>query len=278
MVLTTPEKWQEAIWSAYSFIFWHQSKFSVKIVVDGVPPVDLLTVVAKVLPGAKIESTHAYRNSEKNHKATQEFTERFKYGAKLGLILSLTQEKNIIYSDSDILFFSTSADILNWCSSDRKNSFYVRDPGSDYLAKKIRPIFQAIGADIPESFNSGFFLAPKGSFQKDFVEDTLRASRVSTNGVPFSGTMDGSAYDLGWEYFTEQWIVAAALNQSGGEALPELLFHHSNNGMKALSKDTVDYDQICMRHFYGTVRHRLYTNGMPIALRRMKLRSKKAFS
>ncbi|WP_299938742.1 hypothetical protein [uncultured Pelagimonas sp.] len=272
LVLTTPDKIHEALWTAYSFLFWQGADFALEIVVDGPVSAEMAKTAQHVFPGCTTEDGRKYRETDFGYKSINTFVRDFKYGAKLGLILSKTANRNVIYCDSDILFFSRSADITSWvsCEQPRPPRFVV-DRSSDYLAAPMRKKYRAEGADIPTGFNSGFFLTEKGSFSLPFIDNLLEKSRLLNDGKPVTGHWDGAAYHIGWEYFTEQWIMGASFARARGQPLPEEAFFHSNAGMNPFQKDPTDYSKICMRHFFGNVRHRLYTNGMPSAKKRMRL-------
>jgi len=126
-----------------------------------------------------------------------------------------------------------------------------------------------LGNRIPPEFNSGFFMFPRRTMDLHVLDAALGEVRTLENGTPVEGNHDGLLYVEGWDYYAEQSLVGLSAMLAAAEMLPPEFFLRSNTGMFVLEPDRVPYTEI-VRHFYGTVRHRLYTSGMPHVLRNMR--------
>lgn len=270
LVITTPSKIWDALWTAYTFLYHHAETIDLVIVVDGPVTAFAVSLVSRQFPGARVVGREEIGRALPSRSSLKDFFFHSRFGAKLCAISLFSRDKPLIYSDSDILFFRRSPDIVDWLNGQQRHLMYVcanvgggqPDSSTEFsgLAKEI----------VPRNFNSGFFACPRCFFNDEFLEEALLRSRRHVGGKPVEGAFEGRMYFSGWDYFTDQSVIGSGAGMGMSRQLPLNDFCHSNNGSSIFSRDPTDYSKIVMRHYFGIVRHRLYMDGMPYALAQME--------
>ena len=179
----------------------------------------------------------------------------------------------MVYFDSDILFFNASDAVSEFAESEgdrilnhvveRKAGHVSKGPMFEYL--------KGIGLDVPNGFNSGFLTLPANALEVPFLEACLSGARRLEAGEPVSGRLDGALMISGWDYHASQTLIGAiAAASHRAHQLEHEKYVHTSTDINPFGRDLTPYDEIVLRHFFGNVRHRMYMNGMPAAIRRIK--------
>lgn len=271
VVLGTPDRVPETIWATYTFLHWHPIKLRLVLAFDGAISDRSAGHIRSVLPHAEILDATSLAHAGDQWPSLSTFCAKHKYGRKLALLSKLNQDHSIIYLDSDIVFFRTSNRLVAAVQSGAIAKTHITvAPGTGYVTRgPLVDFIQAQNIGIPPGYNSGFFLAPKGVFDLGWLDHVLANTRSFVSGQPFSGSKGALLYMEGWDFFTEQSLTGASLVRGEYVILPFDTFVNTNDGMVVFRPDPTDYSNIVMRHYFGTVRHRMYMAGLPIAYQRM---------
>jgi hypothetical protein len=176
-----------------------------------------------------------------------EFWENNIFGRKLGLVLMESSREDILFSDPDILCFQSPSDLLTHLDATPSVPAYNRETvGTSYCAPKVSDLMATRGIRPLIGFNSGLMYIPKNYLDWELCRDCL-AQYPGGRG----------------HHFIEQGTFQALLSYAGAAPLSEVKYMLSCAGMYFWQKD-IDYDSIIMRHFFGVVRHKMYTKGMPL--------------
>ncbi len=269
VVLGVPDRALESIWSAYTFCFWHGCPKEIEFAFDGdISDLDCEKIESK-FPHAIISNACKYQFDGNKFPTLASFTSDFKFGRKLSLLINSTLNINTIYIDNDILFFKEDELLSKIVRDGSVDPWFVVSPDSTWItAGPLQEIAMTEGSPIVPGFNSGMMILPQGFLRIEEVEDLLSSCRLfEKNGQPFNGTQGSLSYSYGFEYFTEQSLFGLLIARSKSKQLSVSKYIHSNSGMNPLEIDKTEYSSIVMRHFFGTVRHRMYVDGMPAARR-----------
>lgn len=273
LIATTPKHFLNALWTAYSFLYWNSTKVELTISIDGFLSEDDVGKVLQIFPNCTILNGSDLISELRNHPSIFSFCSSSRFGRKFAGIATINQKSNIIYCDDDILFFSQSDQIRNWAEGiSERSPLYVVDSGSAWNAKgdTIYEEATVLGFPIDAGFNAGFFLAPKKFFDLELCDQIFSSNRQYENGAPVEGHYNSRLYKDGWDYAAEQSLTGYLYARSGGSQLSPELFLHSLDGLSFFSKDKAPYEDISLRHYVGPVRHRMYLNGMPFLLKKFK--------
>ncbi len=248
VVLTTPETMPDAMWTAWSWYrFLRKKGFALELAVDGDVSQQDSNVAARLFPGIAVYSTQSICQQlcEKN-PALRTFLQGYPTGRKLALILALSGQSPMLYSDSDVLAFNPPEEFLQCV--DRNVPCYFMEEIDGTRDALIVERAHALGLDCLPKFNSGFLYIPQGTLSAILAGKLLAAWRPPANS-----------------WYSEQTLLSVLLRNSNAEALPPSRYVISTRRQFYWEKD-VDYKEIVARHFTGTVRHVMYRYGMPILL------------
>lgn len=265
LVLGTPDRVPEAIWAAYTFLFWHPLPLRLVLAFDGPIAARSAAHIHGALPRAEIIDARPVAASMNSATALGQFCMSHTFGRKLAILNALNQQSGVIYIDSDILFYGRSETVMTEARSGTiaRPKITLTAGGGYTTVGRVVDIAGARGITIPAGYNSGFFLAPRHALDAAWLDDILSQARGDDAGA------SQPAHAGTWDFFTEQSIVGASLARLPHDVLPTDTFVNSNDGMIVFWVDGTRYDTIVMRHFFSNVRHHLYLAGMPIAYRRM---------
>lgn len=273
LISTTSSSYLNAIWTAYSLLFHIKTDIRLQFSVDGELTDQIRHRLISMFPRAEVVEARQHVKALERFRNIHAFGTDFKFGRKFCAVCNANQMSDIIYSDDDILFFKSSDLLASWISSRERETLYVTDREGSWISKgdPIYELAQAENRSIPKSFNSGFFLMPKATLGLALADCVLGQVRLWDKGMPAEGVFNTRLYMKGWEYFTEQSLNGFLLSENAKVALPENEYLHSMSGLSPFRQDTVNYEEVVMRHFTGPVRHRMYMNGMSAALQQMGL-------
>jgi hypothetical protein len=251
VVLTTPDTFGDAMWAAWSWYRFLQGRgFELQLVVDG--EADQFTGAVRLFPGISVYSAQslcAYVCEREPRLET--FILRYPMGRKLALMLALSHQHPVLYSDHDVLAFHPPAELLSCI--ERGVSCYFMEDVDGTRDPQVLERARVLGLDYIPSFNSGFLYLPEGSLSMTMAAKLL----------------------AGWQppvksWFAEQTTLSVMLRGVNAQALPPDRYVISARRQFYWEKD-VDYEAIVARHFTGTVRHVMYRYGLPTLLRQSRL-------
>lgn len=247
-VLTTPETFDDALWTAWSWYrFLCDEGYSLHIAVDGIVSDSSRRVASRLFPGIHIDSAQwACDYVRARMPGVQRFFDSHPTGRKLALILALSDREPLIYSDFDVLAFRKPGELLASIGHNIPCYFSEEVDGSRDL--QIVKRGQELGLNYIPKFNGGFLYIPKGA-----LPIQLAAQILATWRAP------------GESWFVEQTVLSFMLRQLHVEPLPPSRYVISIRRQFYWEED-VDYSSIVARHFTTPVRHVMYRYGMPIVL------------
>jgi hypothetical protein len=248
VVLCIPETLQDAMWAAWSWYrFLHNQRFELRILIDGGIPEPGAAVARELFPGIRILGVEAAVSSLLvSSPALAAFFRAHPLGKKLALILALSQEYSILYSDHDVLAFNPPVELL--ANIDAGLPCFMEEEHEGNLDAALLERCSALGLRHFNKFNSGLLFVPRGALNPQLAEEIL---------------LTGRRISASW--FTEQTVLNVLLRRANAISLPRGKYVISTRRQFYFEED-VDYRKIVARHFTGTVRHVMYKFGMPILL------------
>jgi hypothetical protein len=150
----------------------------------------------------------------------------------------LTKSDRFLLIDSDLLFFDTPSEILNWVDQTDDDRWFFNADVAD--ASTITPdeAISLIGSGLWSRVNSGLCLLTKTGFNLDLCERALKESSI------FSGNV--------WR--VEQTLFALCATAHGRGGLLPSRYEVSLEAMRQPSA-------VC-RHYVGAVRDHFYSEGI----------------
>jgi hypothetical protein len=252
VVLATSGQMVDALWSAWSWYrFLRDENVELRIAVDGAISKAQAAAVTRLFPGIVMESTDsACRHICAMAPEIKTFLYDYPTGRKLALLLALSGQGPVLYSDYDVLAFRTPHELLECIR--RNAACYFAEESDGTRDQAVVEIGQSLGLEYIQRFNSGFMYIPQ-----DALPIHLAVAILATWRPP------------GTSWYAEQTVLSFIMRKAHAEALPQSRYVISNQRQFYWEKD-VDYQAIAARHFTGTVRHVLYKYGMPIVLEQSK--------
>jgi hypothetical protein len=252
VVLTAPETLSDALWAAWSWYrYLRHADCKLEIAVDGVVSAAQSAAAAQMFPGLAIyPAESACRYVYEREPALEIFFHGHPTGRKLALILALSDQGPVLYSDHDVLAFSPPHELLECIRRNVACYFPEEADGTSDPSIVERAI--GLGLDYIPGFNSGLLYIPGGALPMKKAAEIL-----ATWSPP------------GDSWFTEQTVLSVMLRDVNAEALPSNRYVISTCRQFYWERD-VDYKTIAARHFTGPVRHVMYRYGMPAVLERSR--------
>ena len=248
VVLTTPNDLKDAMWAAWSWYrYLRFHGFELQVAVDGKVTDAEVTAARRLFPGVSISAASSVCPyvCEREPKLAQ-FLYHHPMGRKLALLLALSDQRPVLYSDQDVLAFNPPDELISCIERDVPCHFMEEVDGTRDAPTVERA--DALGLEYIFKFNSGFLYIPKGALPMDLAARLLETWRPS-----------------GPSWYAEQTVLSVMLRYVNAEALPGNRYVISNRRQFYWEQD-VDYKTIAARHFTGTVRHVMYRYGMPAIL------------
>jgi hypothetical protein len=252
VVLTTPETFNDALWTAWSWYrYLRNENCKLEIAVDGVVSTDQSAAAAQLFPGVAIYPAElACRYVCEREPALETFIYGHPTGRKLALILALCDQGPFIYSDHDVLAFNPPHELYAYINGNVACYFPeevdgARDPVVVARAKDL-------GLDFIPKFNCGFMYVPGGVLPMKDAADLLATWRPPADS-----------------WFSEQTVLSVMMRDVNAVALPSDRYVISVCRQFYWERD-VDYKTIAARHFTGPIRHVMFGIGMPWVLRQSR--------
>ncbi|MGD1062625.1 MAG: hypothetical protein ABR860_05125 [Terracidiphilus sp.] len=252
VVLTTPDTLDDALWTAWSWYrYLRQVDCELEIAVDGVVSAAQSAAAAELFPGIAIYPAESACNYVcQREPALETFLYGHPTGRKLALILALSDQGPLLYSDYDVLAFNPPRELL--ASIERNAACYFAEETDGTRDPIIVERAKSLGMDYIPNFNSGFLYIPRGALPMHAAAEILATWRPP-----------------GGSWFADQSVLSVMLRDVNAEALPPDRYVISICRQFYWERD-VDYRTIAARHFTGTVRHVMYGKGMPLILRQSR--------
>lgn len=249
VVLTTPETLSDALWAAWSWYrYLRDENVELHIAVDGMISAPESAAASQLFPGIAIDSAEsACRYVCEREPALETFFYGHPTGRKLALILALSDQGPLLYSDSDVLAFNPPCELL--ASIERNAACYFAEETDGTRDQLIVERAKSLGMDYMPKFNSGFLYIPRGVLPMHAAAEILATWRPP-----------------GGSWFADQTVLSVMLRDVNAEALPPDRYVISICRQFYFETD-VDYSAITARHFTGPVRHVMYKFGMTAILR-----------
>ena len=252
VVLTTASALNDAMWAAWSWYrYLRPHGFELQIAVDGEIPAAEEQAAQRLFPGITlyaVQSVYPYVCERQASLAT--FLHQHPMGRKLGLMLALSDQGAVLYSDSDVLALNPPVDLLTCV--DKNVPCYFMEELDGTRDPRIVERSKSLGLEYIPRFNAGCLFIPKGALSIDLAAQLLAEWRPPADS-----------------WFTEQTVMSILMRRANAQALPEDRYVISARRQFYWETD-VDYKTIAARHFTGTVRHVMYGRGMPWVLRQSR--------
>jgi hypothetical protein len=214
----------------------------ITIVVDGIVDQNTSKKIKAKFSSIEFSSIYDLINpSLVTYPSLNNFLEFHRLGPKLLMILSLQLKEEFIYSDSDVLAFNRTSDLIDAISIGQ-SVFNQESNGSCYDEMIVQEA-ERLHTPLLSHFNSGLIYCTRLSLDISLAD---RLAHVK------------SSETCSW--FDEQTILAVLLAKARAIALPSEQYVISNYGQFYYETD-LNPDLISARHFTGPVRHRMYGSG-----------------
>jgi len=244
-ILATPDSFLDALWSAWSWYRFLEPEFELVLFCDGDASALHLDFARRLFPGVKVQNLQDMAMKMRGcTPGIAPFLDNHPLAKKLALVLTLQKSGAVLYSDSDVLAFSSPDEISTRLESN--HPLYIQEEHHGVFDPAILARAAQLGLSHAPALNSGLLYLPSGSLSVDLASNLL----------------------AGWEppmnsWFTEQTVLSVLLQQAGGSPLPRERYVVSNRRQFYWEHD-VDYSKIAVRHFTGPVRHLMYLKGMKL--------------
>ena len=244
---------KDALWAAWSWYRYLQPKhFDLHLAVDGSIPETEKAAAQELFPGISIYSVGPLVASLcERSPGLASFVHRHPLGRKLALLLSLSDQGALLFSDHDVLAFNTPVELLSFAEKDL--ACYIMEEREGNSDPTVLERAEALDLDYYSRFNSGLLYIPQHA-----LSAKLAAQLLATWQAPATS------------WFTEQSVLNVLMRNANAHPLPNSRYVVTTRRQFYWEKD-VDYSKIAARHFTGPVRHVLYRAGMPAILRQSKL-------
>ncbi len=246
-VLTTPSTFDDSLWSAWSWLRYLGDLVALKIVVDGQAANEQRELVSRLFPnGILITAEDQLKQSPVEGKNLEVFSQKYRLGRKVSLIISLQNEGPLLYSDYDVLVFGEPAEIRQAIVCASAEGLFNQQPLSGAFDPLMTATGRALGLHCPEGFNSGLLWIPRQHLSMELADHLLRDWHPDSSHA----------------WFTEQTVLGLLMSEKGAAALPPDRYVVTMQRQFYWEPD-VDYDAIAVRHFIYPVRHVMHIKGQP---------------
>jgi len=250
-VLTTPRNFNDALWTAWSWLRFLGDTVRLEIYVDGNLDDAMHRSLQELLPGSRLlEAAKIIREEGEFLPHLQSFIHDYILGRKLGLCLILQQRGKFLFCDADVLAFAHPAELFQILTSPETGAYLCEEAGGNFTDGIVKRAAH-LGITPRESLNSGTILFPQNSLSPEIANELLR---------------DWQKLPPSW--MIEQTVTACLMSAAPLIALPRNRYVLSNARQFYWQQD-VDYAKIVARHFTGTTRHVMYGKAMPWILQNL---------
>jgi len=250
-VLTTPQNFNDALWTAWSWVRFLGDTVRLEVYVDGTLHDEMRRSLDQILPGSGLfEATPAIMANGNYPPHVQSFITDNMTGRKLGLLLALSRRGRFLFSDADILAFAKPTELMELFTSPEKGAYFLEETCSNFVDGIVARAAR-IGVTPPASLNCGLVLIPHNALSPEIANELLQGWQTPP---------------INW--VIEQTVTACLMSAAPLVALPRDRYVLSTARQFYWQPD-VDYAKIVARHFTGTTRHVMYLKGMPWILKNL---------
>jgi hypothetical protein len=245
VVLTTPSVLHDAMWAAWSWYrYLRPHGFELQLAVDGEIPESGQAVARQLFPGVSIcEVEKVLAPLYERDSVLAGFFRGHPLGKKLGLVLALSQEGPVLYSDHDVLAFDRPDELLSCVG--KNVPCYIPEKCEGNCDFDIVARAKTLGLDYIAKFNSGLLYVPRDALSFDLTTQLLAEWHPPAES-----------------WFTEQTLFNVLMRNANAQPLPSERYVVDLCRQFYWERD-VNYKTIAARHFTGPVRHVMYRYGMP---------------
>jgi hypothetical protein len=217
-MLVSSQTWHAGLLAVMSLEFFTKRRWRVVIHEDGTVPEAARLEIERRLPGVRFvtrqEADEKARVVFANHPKSLAHRAQFNLFLKFADTLSFADRERFLVLDSDVIFFKTPTEILEWVDTNSKACLYNEDTKEKFCIPREQ-IELAFNQKLLPRFNSGLVLMQTSAMDPvlaekffetfeatahapKFFEQTLYALMASTN--PGGGAPLPSAYNISWGY------------------------------------------------------------------------------
>ncbi|PAW79863.1 MAG: hypothetical protein B9S32_00615 [Verrucomicrobia bacterium Tous-C9LFEB] len=245
LVLGTPRRFLEALWTAYGWMRHFQGELDLVIVVDGKVTAAMEGDFRRCFRGGHLWEAEDYlADCAVGSSRLNRFVRENFYGRKLGVVLKFNQEHAMLFSDNDVVVWERPGEIIEAVRQD-ETVVYNASVQSPY-APAVREGFARRGVTLADDFNSGLMYVPKGRLDLDLANSVLEDVPVEDR-----------------HHFIEQAVLAGLCSRGPLKPLPMDRYSISIRNMWFWQGDIPSYAGLVCRHFVGPVRYWMYRHGYP---------------
>lgn len=234
-VLSTPQKWREALFTAWSVARFADAE--VLFFVDGQPSPRLVSSASRVFRNFGVFNLRNWLADKPLGPRLRFFTETHPLGPKLALNFFLSAERSVLLLDDDVLFFNDPGDFFG------STAAFLQEGGGACYATEIVTLATNLNIQLAEGVNSGLLFLPKHSVTDQIIEQLL--GNFSTSST---------------SWFVEQTLNAALLAAMNALPLPKTKFLVSNQ-RQFCNEPAIEHSTLVARHFTNPTRHLMYRFG-----------------
>jgi hypothetical protein len=248
VVLTTPPALHDAMWAAWSWYrYLRPHGFELQLAVDGKLTEQDAAAARQLFPGISIsEVEKVLAPLCEKEPVLAGFFRGHPLGRKLGLVLALSQQGPVLYSDHDVLAFNRPHELLSCVG--KNVPCYIPEDSEGNCDFDIVARAKTLGLDYIAKFNSGLLHVPAGALSLDLTTRLLAEWRPPAKS-----------------WFTEQTLLNVLMRSVNAHPLPGDRYVINLRRQFYWERDA-NYKTIAARHFTGPVRHVMYRYGMPAIL------------
>jgi len=245
VVLTTTSALNDAMWAAWSWYrYLRPHGFELQLAVDGKLAEQNAAAARQLFPGVSLYEVDAVLAPLcEKEPALAGFFRGHPLGRKLGLVLALSRQGPVLYSDHDVLAFNRPDELLSYV--EKNFPCYIPEECEGNCDFDILARAKTLGLDYIAKFNSGLIYVPPGALSFDLATQLLAEWHPPAES-----------------WFTEQTLLNVLMRNVNAHPLPGDRYVVSARRQFYWERDA-NYKTIAARHFTGPVRHVMYRYGMP---------------
>ncbi|MGE0449028.1 MAG: hypothetical protein AB7Q29_05525 [Vicinamibacterales bacterium] len=273
-VLTSARDCLNAMWSLKSFYAVSRRRYSLCIHDDGSLGTEEFLLLRKHFPDARViarvEADWTTEGRLSRFPRSRLFRAVNPFGIRLVDFHEYLRADRLVVLDSDVLFFDTPVEFLrrvedpayrlNTFNADVMASGYTttfaeQEPASTFPHFDAAAVRAQVGFDLQPRLNAGFGLVHRGSIPLEWIEEFLALPGID---LAIRNGRAGDRRSAIQFFLIEQTLVALCSSRFGVELLPKDYDVVLTPGLGARS----------VRHYIGTIRDLMYTEGLARLVRR----------
>jgi hypothetical protein len=251
-VLTILKRFDDMLWSLWSWLKVLEGAAKPVIFVDGPVTLEMRTTAARLFPEAPVTELAAYLAGEASGPSMTRFIASHPLGKRLAMVLAMNHSGPVLYSDSDVIAFNRLDEQLAAIANGRACYLQEEEAGGD--DDRVVAAARALGTAPVASMNSGLMDVPESVLDGECAETVMERFAAKP---PSEQTR-----------FSEQPLDAILMGPIPALIQPRETYVASIRRQFFLERDC-DYCHIKVHHLIGTIRHVMYIKGLPLLLSRM---------